>query len=358
MSVPCLLIRADAGPDIGVGHVMRMLALAQQWQSLGGSVTFLSRCEAPALRQRILVEGFNLVDIESPHPDVRDLEQTTALVRRICLLGRSPWLALDGYNFSPCYQNAVRENGCRTLVVDDANHLFEYHADILLNPNTGAETIPYRTPPGVRRLLGLPYALLRREFINAKRRTLLTRAKPKRVLVTLGGADPQGITPSVLRSLATLNTADLHVRVLAGSANPRTEELQAQSKTMPYRVDVLPHAADMPTHMWWADMAVAPVSSTCWELLFMQVPFVSIAFASCQQLLKREFLAHAIPLLEWGKEDTERQMQLMLAEALEGHTSLFQKIAQGGLSVDGLGVQRATAAMLSQPERKLCKGLR
>jgi len=40
-----LLIRADAGTDIGTGHFMRCLALGQAWKDAGGKVIFI---ETPA----------------------------------------------------------------------------------------------------------------------------------------------------------------------------------------------------------------------------------------------------------------------------------------------------------------------
>jgi spore coat polysaccharide biosynthesis predicted glycosyltransferase SpsG len=62
-----LYIRADTTTAIGVGHIMRCIALAQAWQQASGEVTFLSYCESEVLRQQILREGFGLISIDRPH---------------------------------------------------------------------------------------------------------------------------------------------------------------------------------------------------------------------------------------------------------------------------------------------------
>ena len=61
-----LFIRADATTGIGTGHIMRCLALAQAWQDQSGKVTFISHCESDALRQRLIDEGFDAVNIHFP----------------------------------------------------------------------------------------------------------------------------------------------------------------------------------------------------------------------------------------------------------------------------------------------------
>jgi hypothetical protein len=65
---------------MGTGHIMRCIALAQAWQDNGGDVTFLSYCESPPLRQRILDEGFDFIPIEKPYPDPNDLKKTLSIL--------------------------------------------------------------------------------------------------------------------------------------------------------------------------------------------------------------------------------------------------------------------------------------
>ncbi len=75
-----LYIRADATTQIGTGHLMRCIALAQEWKNCGGKVTFLSNCESDELRQRIIDEGFDFILIERPHPDPYDIDHISVLL--------------------------------------------------------------------------------------------------------------------------------------------------------------------------------------------------------------------------------------------------------------------------------------
>jgi UDP-2,4-diacetamido-2,4,6-trideoxy-beta-L-altropyranose hydrolase len=64
-----LVIRADANPHIGTGHVMRCLALAQAWQAQGGEVIFVTACSSDPMRRRLSEEGFQVIRLERSYPE-------------------------------------------------------------------------------------------------------------------------------------------------------------------------------------------------------------------------------------------------------------------------------------------------
>jgi len=145
-----LLVRADAGSQIGTGHLMRSLALARAWESAGGRVTFASCCEVEPLRERIRASGARLASLGHPHPDPADLAVTLALLAEAKSENAPPaptWVALDGYQFDSTYQQAVRDAGARLLVIDAVAHLGQYHPDVLLNQNWAPSGSTTRATP-------------------------------------------------------------------------------------------------------------------------------------------------------------------------------------------------------------------
>src|SRR4051794_20439612 len=96
--VPQLVVRADAGPAIGVGHVMRCLALAHAWRTLGGQVLFVTSCEGASLRARM--DEFGTVTVARAHPDEADAS-TLETTLRACPGAK---VVIDGYHLDGQYQ--------------------------------------------------------------------------------------------------------------------------------------------------------------------------------------------------------------------------------------------------------------
>ena len=346
-----LLVRADAGSPMGTGHLMRSLALAHAWQSAGGRATFASCCGVERLRERIRAAGAGLVSLEHPHPHPADLHTTLALLARTNSQdgpAAPTWLVLDGYQFDAAYQQAIRGAGGRLLVIDDLAHLGHYHADVLLNQNLGAQRLDYTCNADTVMLLGCRYALLRPEF---KRWTSFRRKTPdtaRRLLVTLGGADPDNLTGRVIRALARLDLPHLAAKVLVGAANVRLKTLREQIGHNPphTEIKILTDVSDVSEWMAWADVALSAAGSTCWELAFMQLPALLLVLAENQEPIARR-LSAAGAATSLGRAD--RLTAAAIARSLSALCrSLSRRARQSraGLRlVDGRGAERVVAVM-------------
>lgn len=338
-----LYIRADADGKIGTGHVMRCIALAQAWQDHEGKVTFISRCESDVLRERIIQEGFQFISVENPHPHPSDLEDTLNLLSKICNPQSAirNWLVLDGYNFTPEYQKAIRDEGRRLLVIDDMNHLPYYHADILLNQNINAPGLHYHCDEDATLLLGTRYVLLRREFLKYRDFNRQIPDRAKKILVTLGGADPDNVTTKVIEALKLLNEPNIAVRIIIGPANPHQEMLRKALATAHFEAELLINPPNMPELMAWADMAISAGGSTCWELAFMGVPNIVITLADNQKSVADGIAKTGMALnIGWHNIVEPRLIAQTIDKILLSGDRRADMAQKGRAAIDGEGANR------------------
>jgi UDP-2,4-diacetamido-2,4,6-trideoxy-beta-L-altropyranose hydrolase len=273
-----LLVRADASADIGVGHVMRCLALAQAWQESGGSAAFAT-ASAAGLERRLQCESAAAVPVLAMAGSEEDARETIEAANR----AGACWVVVDGYCFGADYQRAIKAAGLRLLFVDDNGHASHYCADVVLNQNLHArEELYAQREPHTRLLLGPRYALLRREFWKWRGWTRDIPDVARKVLVTLGGGDPHNVTRRVLDALRATGCPDLDVVVVAGPSNPHYDELRAAVAAGPIAWRLEQNVHNMPDLMAWADVAVSAAGSTCWELAFMGLPSLLVATAGNQ----------------------------------------------------------------------------
>jgi UDP-2,4-diacetamido-2,4,6-trideoxy-beta-L-altropyranose hydrolase len=275
-----LLVRADAGPEMGTGHVMRCLALAQAWQDAGGWAAFALATPAAEVQTRLRREEVEVLHLAVPPGSPEDAAATADAARR----QQAAWVVLDGYHFGAGYQRAIKDAGKNLMVLDDYGHAEHYWADLVLNQDLNAEERLYRNrEPSTRLLLGLQYVLLRREFRRWRWQRPDIAGLATKLLVTMGGADPDNVTVKVIRALEQIARGDLETVVLVGPTNPHWAELEAEAGQGRANLRLVRNATNIPELMAWCDMAVTAGGSTLWELALMAVPSLVLILADNQE---------------------------------------------------------------------------
>jgi UDP-2,4-diacetamido-2,4,6-trideoxy-beta-L-altropyranose hydrolase len=274
---------------------MRCLALAQAWQDAGGTVAFACAELPESLAQRLESEHVALHRFEAApasRREAHDIQETL----RIANVTRPQWLILDGYNFGPDFQLALRDSRWRLLFIDDDWRHDRYHVDVLLNQNAGASATFYsHRSAGARLLVGCQYVLLRREFRVQPQPAIKDCQRVASVLLTLGGADQKNDTARLLKICGSCLPLDCQVHVLVGPANPHVNSLRERSKTSSVtpigRGDNWPgfvlHVAppSVPEIMAACDLAITAAGSSVYELGFLGIPMLLVVTAENQRAI-------------------------------------------------------------------------
>jgi UDP-2,4-diacetamido-2,4,6-trideoxy-beta-L-altropyranose hydrolase len=338
-----LLIRVDASTKIGTGHVMRCLALAQALQDESGEAIFALATHAPSLESRLKSEGMKVVHLDVEFGSIEDASQTSELAHSCAC----HWVVVDGYHFLGKYQRIIKDAGLSLLFIDDYGHTEHYYADFVLNQNVYAHEGFYQNRESYTKLLlGTKYALLRREFSQWQGWEREIPLVARKILVTLGGADPDNVTLKVIQALQEATVEELEAVVVVGGSNPHYKKLLAAVEKPEVSIELRKNVTNMPELMAWADVAIAAGGSTTWELAFMGLPSLLIVLAEnqkaiCQKLGK---MGITLSLGEYRQQSLNNLTRSIwgLLPALEQRQQMSKK---GRTLVDSLGSQRVVQLM-------------
>lgn len=329
---------------------MRMIALAQAWQLRGG-MAHLASMELPErLRERLADEGIASHSIDADTQGSKHDAAATASLATDLLANR---VIADGYRFGADYQQAVQTADRRLAVVTDYDYCSGWKCDWVVNQNPHAVDENYEGIESKnRRLLGTRFALLRREFLDADVHPADIRSGKAgtgpRLLITLGGSDPDNLTGRLLRVLEHPSdvTERLEVRLLVGAANPHGTDLQELAQRSRHRIELLTNVTDMPAQYAWADGLIGAGGSSCWEWMYAGLAAAILVIADNQQPIYDHLVEQQIAVgLGQSKHWNDRRIQTKLSHFLETLSTRAREPGRFRNRVDGFGAARVAAAL-------------
>lgn len=287
-------IRVDASIQIGTGHFMRCLTLADALKRRGATIRFVSRqlpghlCDMVVAKEHQLVplesnaNGATTGDLAHAHwlstsqpGDAQDSVQ--ALAHRAL-----DWLVVDHYALDARWETALRPMTKNILVIDDLADR-QHDCDVLLDQNYYTDMnnrYTGKVPAHCRLFLGPRYALLRDEFRRLHQTANLRTGPVKHVLVFFGGVDADNCTGRSIEALVKLGIEGMRVNVVIGAQHPHREQIEAECARNGFRC--LVQTDRMAELMAAADLALGAGGSATWERCCMGLPCATIAIAQNQ----------------------------------------------------------------------------
>lgn len=340
-----VVIRTDASAAIGGGHVMRCLALAGALHDAGSTVRFVSRDGEHSLCDQIGQSGFSVHRLPREHAfDSRD----DALQTVAACPSRCDWLVVDHYRLDQPWETAVRARAQRILAIDDVASR-PHDCDLLVDQNFSLAAGRYRdlVPISCELLLGPRYALLRREFLEARGRLRERDGRVRRVLVYFGNTDLSGGTLKALDAVEQVCTPDLHVDVVVGTANPYTDEIRRRCARIPC-TELHVGRTDMAAAMSLADLAIGAGGATTWERCSLGLASIVIAISENQLPGSRDLGREGyVEFLGTCTEVTVAQLSTALRRLLGNPDAVLRLAQRSAELVDARGAERVAKQMLA-----------
>ena len=325
-----VVIHVDASPSIGTGHVVRCLALAAALRRGGSQVTLATDELTVALRARAA-----RLEVE--------------VVRREAAPADPDWVVFDGYHLGREDRDALAPLGTLRLVVDDLGESLD-DATLILNQNIYATPAgPSRGGPDAELLAGPAYALLNPEFADVPADALPPPSVARRVLVTMGGADPNNATAAVIGGLGALSH-DPQVRVVIGGSHPSPGETEELARRAGF--EVVRDVPSLAPHVTWSDVVVTACGTSVLEVACLGRPMIGVVLAPNQELVAAAVEREGLGIVT-GRHP--RLDPVKLANDLDAlradQPRRTRAAARGRRLVDGRGAGRTADVLRTGPLR-------
>ena len=360
-----IAFRVDASLQIGNGHVMRCLTLADAARERGARCIFVCRPHQGHLLDLIAKSGYQALALPAleygPMPSrygsnyahwlgtdwVTDAHSTQQLLS--IHIGNEPvdWLVVDHYALDAGWEQALLPQYRQIMVIDDLADR-PHVCDLLLDQNLGRKLQDYESllKGETIILIGSEYALLRPEFAAIRPKSLARRQKSlqlRRLLISMGGVDKDNATGHVLVAIKSCEMpANLQITIVMGPHAPWLAKIQAQASQMPWRTEVLVGVNNMAQLMTESDLAIGGAGLTSWERCCLGLPSIVYPLAK-NQASNCQILAHArasVVMRPIEQLDADEHIQ-MLEEALSKYQTVAEEMILASADLcDGQGCQR------------------
>ncbi|WP_340643664.1 UDP-2,4-diacetamido-2,4,6-trideoxy-beta-L-altropyranose hydrolase [Phenylobacterium sp.] len=331
---PRILFVANAGPEVGGGHVMRCITLARALGERGADCAFACTPEVAALLE---VFGPEIVREDATGLEPDHIADALTGVRFDAVV-------FDHYGLALEHHEALAK-GRTTLVIDDLADR-PLAANLVLDSGPGRQPRDYALLTEAQLLLGPEFAPVRPEFAHL-RNTALSRCggDVRRVLVTLGLTDLGGLTAQVVERLR-MRLHDVALDVVLGAGAPSLPGLTKVASRDP-RMTIHVDSQDMANLILNADIAIGAAGSSIWERCVLGLPCAMLVLAPNQQgaaaaLSERE----AALVIDATAEDLHARLDRAIVRLLTDAALRARLSAASAAICDGLGAGRTAEAFL------------
>lgn len=323
-----IAFRFDGSKELGLGHVMRCLALADALD--GCDLLFWAREDEDI--QKIL-EGRKVTYIKYHET----IENELAFIANELKRNNIDALIVDLLQYPSNYLKELSETGVKLITLHELEVRDDF-SDLVINYNSFRNFTQYYKKDEKRQCFGLRYAILRegiRKFKAARISKIV-----RNILITMGGSDPMGITLKAANALKSL-PGNIQVVIHVGPAFKHRTRLNEIRNQIAGRYVIEENVSELAELMIKADIAVAAAGNTMYELCYLGVPAMVIAQNGHQYEFATELdLNGAVISLGLASDVTEDFILRIVEELCSNYERRRYMTKVGREMIDGRGLDR------------------
>ena len=356
-----VVFRTDASSQIGTGHVMRCLTLADALREKGAEYLFVCREHEGHLMDQIRSRGYAAYALPKPSsnaPAESDLAhaswlgvnwQTDADQTRHALGNETlDWLIVDHYALDHRWESALRSSCKRMMVIDDLADR-RHDCDLLLDQNyrSAIERYTGLVPADCTQLHGPEFALLKPIYAQRRAEQNARSGKIERVLIYFGGGtDSMNLTGMALRAFQAPELKKIELDIVLGSSYAHKAKLEAVAANRG-RTHIHTQLPDLSALMIRADLVIGAGGATTWERCCLGLASILVVCALNQEEIGEgvgELGAAVVLYPSVNLADEIREQVIFLSEETNQYLEMGYRAKR---ICDGRGVARVAKEIIS-----------
>ncbi len=342
-----IAIRVDAGYDIGAGHVIRCVSLADELTKRGHTVTFIST-ECPGhYCDFIEKKGYEIHRLTStPYGSSLTVEEKNKIDAKLtieCLRGKTiDWLVVDSYLLGVKWEQELRHVVKRIMVIDDFVNR-PHDCDILVDQDSlevSQDRYVRLVGKDTLLLVGVKYVTLRPQFAQARQTLRKRSGDVNKLLVGFGGSDNTNCTLKTVETIRRFHQRITTTHVMVGQANRNKDSILKFCMREPSFVlhDQIENVANVMVH---SDLGIGAGGTMTWERCCLGLPSLVITIDESQRALNQTLDKMGV-VVHLGDDDsvTHEAMFGALQSILDDKQRLIEMSRRGMELIDGRGIIR------------------
>lgn len=335
-----ILFRVEATPELGSGHLMRCLVLAEGLKESISNVDITFITSSNVVAEQVKSCDYRLINLSSSKNMVKEIEYYEKYLKKAIFITDIPNIPGD-------YLKTLKKSVGSVVSIDDGSDTI-FYSDILINPNLRSN-VNHKYSSETQYYSGGKYVILKKAFGKYAVKKKQIKQEVKSLFVCFGGSDKNNMAKKVMNIIQNM---DINLLIVVGIMYPYYNEIVKDIND--YRnIQIKRNAHNMDELIYDADLAVISGGTLLYETCAVGTPAIVIC-KNVEQNRESEFFAKNNAAINLGmfdniNEDTCRNAILKLISDYDKRELLSKNAKQ---LIDGRGADRIVGIILKECLKK------
>jgi UDP-2,4-diacetamido-2,4,6-trideoxy-beta-L-altropyranose hydrolase len=336
-----IIIRADGGKQIGMGHLSRAVLISDYMLNKYGIETVLL-VKSSSYSESFLVNCSSRIEwMQNDISTDEELRAITASVKRYnCCLFILDVLKND---IDQTFTNEVNKNNVPFVAITDDSGKRAINADVIINGNPLQDASWY-CQESANYCIGPQFFIMDERYENIN--SIMPSEGVDNILLSVGGSDHGDILFKILDSIEMLNRK-INVTIITSYGTGYIDSLKQYLSTYSSLVELKIDVPGLYDEFFKCDIALTAGGNTLFERIASRKPGATVCQLPRQMEIADQFSTLGVNTnIGYGPHLTTREISLALDEYIKDNNKHIEQCKMASSVIDGFGLSRVATILM------------